>query len=421
MPDSKVYDVLPHAAGARTHRRSDVSGHVQAFDRGPGGVLGGHGGRARALVQEVGQGRGLTFDGNVGIRWFDGAKVNVAYKLPRPASRGARRQAGDPVGSRPAGRGAAHHLPGAARRVCKLANVLKSRGVEKGDRVCVYMPMVPEAAMAMLACARIGGRALRGVRRVLSGRAARPHPRFGLPVVITAAEGPRGGRNVPLKKTPTRPWRDCPNTHTCIVVAPHRQRGALARRARRLVPRGDGGRVRRLPGRGARRRGPAVHPLHLGLDRHPEGRAAQPGRIPALRHADLQVHLRLPRRRHLLCTADVGWITGHTYVTYAPLANGATTVLFEGVPKLPRTSAASWQICDKYGVNLFYTAPTAIRALMGQGDRLRQAHKPREPAHPRLGGRAHQPGGLGVVLPRGGRRALPDRRHLVADREPAGC
>ena len=166
--------------------------------------------------------------------------------------------------------------------VCKFANVLKSRGVRRGDRVCVYMPMVPEAAVAMLACARIGA-----VHSVVFGGFSPDALRDRIldsdcRVVVTADEGPRGGRNVPLKGNTHQALESCPDTHTCIVV----------RRTGNEVPWRDGrdvwyhdlmaGAPGGLPGGGARRRGPAVHPLYLGLHRHAEGRAAQPGGVPAL-------------------------------------------------------------------------------------------------------------------------------------------
>lgn len=113
------------------------------------------------------------------------------------------------------------------------------------------------------------------------------------------------------------------------------------------------------------------------------------------------------------CTADVGWVTGHSYIVYGPLANGATTLMFEGVPNYPDASRF-WQVIDKHQVNIFYTAPTAIRALMREGD-ARSPDLAQQPAPARLGGRADQPGGLGVVLPGGRREALPHRRYLVAD------
>ena len=116
------------------------------------------------------------------------------------------------------------------------------------------------------------------------------------------------------------------------------------------------------------------------------------------------------------CTADVGWVTGHSYIVYGPLANGATTLMFEGVPNYPDASRF-WQVVDKHEVNIFYTAPTAIRALMGAGDDYRQAHQPEVAPAARQRRRADQPGSLGVVLPRGRRGALPDRRYLVADRD----
>ena len=252
-------------------------------------------------------------------------------------------------------------------QVCRLANVLKSRGVDKGDRVCIYMPMVPEAVYAMLACARIG--AIHSVvfggfsPEALKDRILDSDCR----VLITADEGLRGGRRIPLKSNADKALAECPGVHSCLVL---------------------------------RRTGGAVV-WHEGRDiwYHQAMAAAAPDCVPTLMDAEdplfilytsgstgkpkgvlhttggylLQVAM---THKYVFdyrdgdifwCTADVGWVTGHSYIVYGPLCNGATTLVFEGVPTWPDASRF-WQVIDKHRVNQFYTAPTALRALMGAGD-----------------------------------------------------
>ena len=308
-----------------------------------------------------------TFEGDVRIRWFEGAKVNVAYNcldrhLAERGDQAAIQWEGD--------------TPGEARRityrelhaeVCRFANVLKSKGVKKGDRVCVYMPMVPEAVVAMLGCARIGA-----VHSVVFGGFSPDALRDRIldsdcRVVVTADEGPRGGRNVPLKKNTHEALEGCPDTHTCIVV----------RRTGNEVPWREGRDVwyheamvevsPECPAEALDAEDALFILYTSGSTGTPKGVQHSQGGFLLYATLTFKYIFDYHDGDVFWCTADVGWITGHTYVTYAPLSNGATTVLFEGVPNHPDYSRF-WQICDKYGVNIFYTAPTAIRALMGQGD-----------------------------------------------------
>ncbi len=252
-------------------------------------------------------------------------------------------------------------------QVCKMANVLKDRGVKKGDRVCIYMPMIPEASYAMLACARIG--AVHSVvfggfsPEALKGRILDSDCR----TVITADEGVRGGRAIPLKKNVDTALEQCPDVHTVLVVertgveitfsAP---RDLLYQDALSLVSSDCEPEPM-----------DAEDPLFIlytsGSTGKPKGVLHTTGGYLlqaamtyyyVFDHKDGEVYW---------CTADVGWITGHSYIVYGPLANGATTLMFEGVPTYPSASRF-WDICEKHQVNVFYTAPTAIRALMGHGD-----------------------------------------------------
>ena len=251
--------------------------------------------------------------------------------------------------------------------VCRLANALKRRGVRKGDRVCIYMPMIPEAAYAMLACARIGA-----THSVVFGGFSPQSLKDRIldsdcRTVITADEGVRGGRIVPLKRNTDEALAECPNVDTVLVV--RRTGGDIDWTEGRDVWYHDA-----VPGESATcdpEPMDAEDPLFIlytsGSTGKPKG--VQHGTGGYLLHAAMTHELIFDYHEGDIywCTADVGWITGHSYIVYGPLANGATTLMFEGVPTYPDASRA-WQVVDKHGVNIFYTAPTAIRQLMGQGD-----------------------------------------------------
>ena len=252
-------------------------------------------------------------------------------------------------------------------RVCKFANVLKARGVKRGDRVTIYLPMIPEIAVAVLACARIGA-----IHSVVFGGFS-PDALAGRitdcasTAVITADEGLRGGRTVPLKANTDAALASCPGCKTCIVV------------------RRTGGKVGWADGRdswyheemaGASADCPpeemgAEDPLFIlytsGSTGKPKGVLHTTGGYLAFASMTHELTFDYRDGEVFWCTADVGWVTGHSYILYGPLANGATTLMFEGVPNYP-DSSRFWQVCDKHNVSIFYTAPTAIRALMREGD-----------------------------------------------------
>lgn len=252
-------------------------------------------------------------------------------------------------------------------RVCQLANALRARGVQQGDRVCIYLPMIPEAAYAMLACARIGA-----VHSIVFGGFSpealkdRIHD-ADCKVVITSDESRRGGRSFPLKKNADVALADCPSVHTCIVVK--RTGGDIQWFGERDVWYHE--LVENQPTVAEPALVDAEDPLFIlytsGSTGKPKGVLHTTGGYllgAAMTHKyvfdyhDGYVYW---------CTADVGWVTGHSYIIYGPLANGAISLMFEGVPTYPDASRF-WQVIDKHNVNIFYTAPTAIRALMGAGD-----------------------------------------------------
>ncbi len=301
------------------------------------------------------------------VRWFDGATLNACYNcidrhLPERAEQTAIIWEGDDP--------SAHKTityAELADAVGRLANALASRGVRKGDRVCIYMPMIPETAYAMLACARLGA-----IHSVVFGGFSPQSLKDRIldsdcQTLITADEGLRGGRAVPLKQNAEVALADCPNVHTVLTV----------RRTGADVPWREGRDVwyHELVEAQSPDCEPAVmdaeDPLFIlytsGSTGKPKG--VQHGTGGYLLHTAMTHKYVFDYHAGDIywCTADVGWITGHSYIVYGPLANGATTLMFEGVPTYPDASRC-WQIVDKHKVDIFYTAPTAIRQLMGQGD-----------------------------------------------------
>ncbi|MBI2783433.1 MAG: acetate--CoA ligase [Gammaproteobacteria bacterium] len=252
-------------------------------------------------------------------------------------------------------------------QVCRLANVLKSRGVDKGDRVCIYMPMVPEAAYAMLACARIGA-----IHSVVFGGFSPEALKDRIldsdcKVLITADEGLRGGRRIPLKSNADKALAECPGVHSCVIL--RRTGGAVAWHEGRDLW------YHQVMAAAAPDCAPALmdaeDPLFIlytsGSTGKPKGVLHTTGGY-LLQVAMTHKYVFDYRDGDIFwCTADVGWVTGHSYIVYGPLCNGATTLVFEGVPTWPDASRF-WQVIDRHRVNQFYTAPTALRALMGAGD-----------------------------------------------------
>ena len=311
--------------------------------------------------------KNARFTGDVAIRWFEDGVLNAsaccldAHLATRGDQTAIIWEGDDPAQSRRITYRALHE------EVCRLANVLKGFGVKKGDRVTIYLPMVIEAAVAMLACARIG--AIHSVvfggfsPDSLAGRIQDCASR----VLITADEGRRGGRRVALKAHADAALKACPGVE-CVIVVPvtgaavpmaagrdHAYRDLLAKASPDCPPEPMA----------------AEDPLFIlytsGSTGRPKGVLHTTGgyMVWAAYTHDLVFDYR-PGEIYW-CTADIGWVTGHTYIVYGPLANGAVTLMFEGVPSYP-DAGRFWQIVDKHQVNIFYTAPTAIRALMREGE-----------------------------------------------------
>ncbi|MDG9979768.1 acetate--CoA ligase [Ectopseudomonas oleovorans] len=299
--------------------------------------------------------------------WFKGGQLNVAYNcidrhLEQRGEQVAIIWEGDnPAESAHITYNKLHH------NVSRLANVLKRHGVKKGDRVCIYMPMVPEAAYAMLACARIGA-----VHSVVFGGFSPDALRDRIldadcRAVITADEGVRGGKYIPLKANVDKALQSCPDVSTVVVV--ERTQGDVAWVEGRDLWYHQA--LKEVSAECPAEPMDAEDPLFIlytsGSTGKPKGVLHTTGGYllgAAMTHKYVfDYH----EGEIYWCTADVGWVTGHSYIVYGPLANGATTLMFEGVPNYPDASRF-WQVIDKHQVNIFYTAPTALRALMREGE-----------------------------------------------------
>ena len=251
--------------------------------------------------------------------------------------------------------------------VCKFANVLKAQRVKKGDRVTIYMPMIPEATYAMLACARIG--AVHSVvfggfsPDALAGRILD----CGSTCVITADEGVRGGKKIPLKANTDAALAQCPDV-TSVIVVERTGSGVAMQDGRDVWYHQEKDEVDAdCPAEEMSAEDPLFILYTSGSTGKPKGVLHTTGGYMVYASMTHQYVFDYKDGDIYWCTADVGWVTGHSYIVYGPLANGATTLMFEGVPNYPDNSRF-WQVCDKHQVNIFYTAPTALRALMREGD-----------------------------------------------------
>ncbi len=304
---------------------------------------------------------------NVSIKWYEDGSLNVAYNCVdrHLAKRGDQVaiiwEGDDPTVDQKITYKQLHE------RVCKFANVLKANGVKKGDRVTIYLPMIPEAAYAMLACARIGA-----VHSVvfggfspdsLAGRIVDAESKF----VITADEGLRGGRVVPLKKNTDEALKKCIGDEKVLMVR-HTGNAVNVVAGRDIWLHDELVKVdANCPIEEMNAEDPLFILYTSGSTGKPKGVLHTTGGYLVYASMTHQYVFDYHDGDIYWCTADVGWVTGHSYILYGPLANGATTLMFEGVPNYP-TASRFWHVIDKWNVNTFYTAPTAIRALMGAGD-----------------------------------------------------
>ncbi|HKH21578.1 MAG TPA: acetate--CoA ligase [Gammaproteobacteria bacterium] len=366
MSEAKLYEVPPKVAG---QAYIDKKKYQEMYQRSVDNPEGFWNEQAKQFLEwSQPWDRVLEWDfRKAHIRWFEGGKLNASYNcidrhLDARGDRPAIIWEGDDPNEAKAITYKELHA-----QVCKFANVLKDQGVEKGDRVCIYMPMIPEVAVVMLACARIGA-----IHSVVFGGFSPEALKDRIQdsdcrVVITADESVRGGKKTPSKANTDKGLKGCPDVRTVIVV----------RRTGGDIPWNDDRDLwyhELMEGASADCKPEemdAEDPLFIlytsGSTGSPKGVLHTTGGYllyTAITHKyvfdyhDSDVYW---------CTADVGWVTGHSYILYGPLVNGATTLMFEGVPTYPKADR-HWQIVDKHKVSIYYTAPTAIRALMGKGD-----------------------------------------------------
>jgi acetyl-CoA synthetase len=299
--------------------------------------------------------------------WFEGGKLNVAvncidrHLVNRADQTAIIWEGDDPTDDAHISYAQLHE------QVSRLGNVLRQRGIKKGDRVCIYMPMIPEAAYAMLACARIGA-----VHSVVLGGFSPDALKDRIldsdcQVVITADEGLRAGKPIPLKANTDKALEHCPDVHTCLVV--RRTGGSIDWQESRDIWYQES--MDSVSRDCAPEIMDAEDPLFIlytsGSTGKPKGVVHSTGGYLLMAAMTHKYTFDYKEGDVFWCTADVGWVTGHSYILYGPLCNGAITLMFEGVPTYPDASRF-WQVIDKHQVNQFYTAPTAIRALMACGD-----------------------------------------------------
>ena len=366
---SEILYKVPEGWPARTHANDAIYRDMYARSvRDPEGFWSEHGKRIDWIKPYTWVKRTSFAPGNVSIEWFGDGTTNVSLNcidrhLAKRADQVAIIWEGDePTKSKSITYRQLHD------EVCRFANVLKAHGVKKGDTVTIYLPMIPEAAYAMLACARIG--AVHSIvfggfsPEALAGRIEGGNSR----ILITADEGLRAGKKVPLKLNADEAAHKVPGTVAAMIVV-----------------RRTGGQVNMISGRDfwyheeaakvtaecKAQEMKAEDPLFIlytsGSTGKPKGVLHSTGGYLVFASMTHQYVFDYHDGDIYWCTADVGWVTGHSYIVYGPLANGATTLMFEGVPTYPSISRF-WDVVDKHKVNIFYTAPTAIRSLMAAGD-----------------------------------------------------
>ncbi|MBB4287810.1 acetate--CoA ligase [Roseospira goensis] len=367
MSEAKVFPVSDAVAADAYVDSAKYNEMYQRSIADPEGFWAEHG-RRIDWIKPYTQVKDVSYDPHdVHIRWFHDGTLNVAANcLDRHLETRGDQTAIIWEGDDPA-KDAKITYRDLYERVCRLGNAMRDLGVKKGDRVCIYMPMIPEAAVAMLACARIGA-----IHSVVFGGFSPDSLSNRIQdsecvMVITADQGLRGGRGVPLKANTDKALESCPSVKHVVVV---QHTGADIQ----MVSGRDhwyhaitGGQ----PAECAPEEMNAEDPLFIlytsGSTGKPKGVLHTSGGYLVYTSMTHEYVFDYKDGEVYWCTADVGWVTGHSYIVYGPLANGATTLMFEGVPNYPSTSRF-WEVVDKHQVNIFYTAPTAIRALMRDGE-----------------------------------------------------
>ncbi len=367
MSDSKIYDV-PAEWAQKAYVDNDKYLEMYAQSVSDPDAFWGEQGKRLDWIKPYTKVKNTSYaPGNVSIKWYEDGTLNVAANcIDRHLE-----TRGDQVAIIWESDDPALHLHITYNqlhtKVCKFANVLKNMGVKKGDRVTIYMPMIPEATYAMLACARIG--AVHSVvfggfsPDALAGRIIDCDSHF----VITADEGLRGSKKIPLKANTDKAVAQCDMVEKVLVIK--RTNAEVNFVEGRDVWYGEA--LEEVNAECPPEEMSAEDPLFIlytsGSTGKPKGVLHTTGGYLVYASMTHQYVFDYHDGDIYWCTADVGWITGHSYIVYGPLANGATTLMFEGVPNYPDASRF-WQVCDKHKVNIFYTAPTAIRALMGAGE-----------------------------------------------------
>ena len=301
-------------------------------------------------------------------QWFEGGKLNVAYNcIDRHLDKDGRKIALIWEGDEPNQSQEISYLE-LHKNVCKFSNILKDLGAVKGSKICIYMPMIPEAAYAMLACARIGA-----IHSVVFGGFSPEALKDRIldsscSIVVTSDEAIRGGKKIPLKNNVDAALANCPDVQHCLVIA---RTGITTS----WVPTRD---VSYQEVFSAASDVCECEPMDAedpffilytsGSTGKPKGVMHTTGGYLLGAHLSFKYLFGYKEEDKYWCTADVGWITGHTYILYGPLSNAATSLMFEGIPTYPNPSRF-WEVCDKHHISIFYTAPTALRALMAQGDK----------------------------------------------------